>query len=62
MSNQNPLSPSDSFSDLPEAGQSPWSQGQYGMQSETDAPFHSGASEQAPSGYGPRNTATPADI
>lgn len=30
VSNQNPLSPSEPFSDLPEAGQSPWPQGQYG--------------------------------
>lgn len=30
MSNQNPLSPFDPHSDLPEAGQSPWPQGQYG--------------------------------
>ena len=62
MSNAAPLSPFDPHSDLPEAGQSPWPQGQYGMQSETDAPFHSGASEQAPSAYSTRNTATPADI
>ena len=30
MSNQNPLSPFDPHSDLPEADQSPWPQGQYG--------------------------------
>lgn len=30
MSNQNPLSPFDPHSDLPEAGQSPWPQGQFG--------------------------------
>lgn len=30
MSNQNPLSPFDPSSDLPEAGQSPWPQGRYG--------------------------------
>lgn len=30
MSNQNPLSPFDPHSDLPEAGQSPWPHGQYG--------------------------------
>ena len=30
MSNQNPLSPFDPHSDLPEAGQSPWPQGRYG--------------------------------
>ena len=30
MSNQNPLSPSEHSSNLPEAGQSPWPQGQYG--------------------------------
>ena len=52
MSNQNPLSPSEYSSNLPEVGQSPWPQGQYGMQSETDIPFLSGASEQAPSSFG----------
>lgn len=48
MSNQYPLSPSAPYSDLPEAGHSPWPQGQYGTEAETDAPFHSGA----PSSYG----------
>ena len=57
MSNAAPLSPFDPHSVLPLRPQ-----GQYGMQSETDAPFHSGASEQAPSAYSTRNTATPADI
>lgn len=52
MCNQNPLSPFDPHSDLSEAGQSPWPQGQYGLQSETDIPFLSGASDQAPSSFG----------
>ena len=46
------LSPSEPSSDLPEAGQSPWPQGQYGLQSETDIPFLSGTSDQAPSSFG----------
>lgn len=61
MSNQYPLPPSGPYSDLPEAGRSPWPQGQYGTQSETDVPFHSGSFEQAPSSYGTTQYGAPND-
>ena len=65
MSNQNPLSPSEHSSNLPEAGQSPWPQGQYGDPGYGTTQFGDpgyGTTQYGDPGYGTRNTATPADV